>query len=225
MFYPEQTVDGVVSRIGGPALRKLCRELPVLPHIERVGGGGVPTTGGCGMVRCPVGQAVITRACGDGLLQYFHTIVHTVPPLFLPHRHPSSSSSSSSHNDNDNDNADLLHSCWINSLHLAIVTTGSSIVTAPLIGAGARGAPLDIAISTAAAAVSQFSATNNATCTNNHQQANHYHDNDDYDCDDNYDAGTIIELVVRNDHDAQQLIDAMENAIDGISIPKKHTND
>ena len=91
MFYPEQTIDGIVGRLGGTKLREVIRrDIPVLPDVERVGGGGIEE-GGRGTVRCPVGSAVVTRTVGDGgggddgveLVRHFDYLVHTVPPLFV----------------------------------------------------------------------------------------------------------------------------------------------
>ena len=131
MFYSMQSVDGIVSLHGGAELRKACEELPVHEDVELVGGGG-NKSGGFGSVRCPVGSAVITKPFGDAITKNYSSIIHTVPPLW-----PGSGGSKLSLEDA----TALLRSCY----YKAFVTgfnTGAAIVTAPLIGSGARRAPV-----------------------------------------------------------------------------------
>ena len=63
MLYPVESVDGVVTAIGGRALRKLCAEA-----VAELPGG-----------RLEPGQAAITLS--GGLERSFGYIIHTVPPF------------------------------------------------------------------------------------------------------------------------------------------------
>ena len=81
MFYPVQSVDGVLGLHGGAELREVCRRVPVRDGVELVGGGG-NAVGGYGLARCPVGTAVSTPACGSAVREHHDAVVHTVPPLW-----------------------------------------------------------------------------------------------------------------------------------------------
>ncbi|KAG8466606.1 hypothetical protein KFE25_007985 [Diacronema lutheri] len=129
MMYSVQVVDGMVGMLGGDALRKECRRLPIR------GPRGSD-------VRCPQGEAVRTSAPG-GLAKLFGGIVHTVPPFYK--------------------RADtggpcpewraLLERCWLRALDAA---SPGPVVAAPLLGAGARGAPVGAASHVAARAAASW---------------------------------------------------------------------
>eukprot|EP00931_Biecheleriopsis_adriatica_P081970 TRINITY_DN55342_c0_g1_i1.p1 TRINITY_DN55342_c0_g1~~TRINITY_DN55342_c0_g1_i1.p1 ORF type:complete len:281 (+),score=48.79 TRINITY_DN55342_c0_g1_i1:49-843(+) len=125
MFYPMQVVDGRVHALGGGAMKEACAQLPLQ-----------------GGVRCPTGKAVVTPATSE-LGQFFGAIVHAVPPLYMA---PGWSN--------------VLSSCWRTALEAALhckagTSTASKdeqvfTVACPLLGAGARGAPVDEAARVAA---------------------------------------------------------------------------
>jgi len=135
MFYAVQCVDGIVSLHGGAPLRKACEQLPIRESEELIGGGG-NRCGGFGSVRCPVGSAVITGAYGDAIKKNYHFIVHTVPPLW-PGVGGSKLEKESA--------ISLLRSSFSQAFESGF-SAGAEVVTAPLIGAGARKAPESIAI-------------------------------------------------------------------------------
>lgn len=122
--FPAQAVDGVVHRLAGSSLRDLCAAIPA----------------GADGVRCAVGSAVKT---GPGALPHYGAVVHAVPPFW------------------DDRNRDL----WAAALRdtyaaafLAADSGASSLarcidVSTPLVGAGARGAPLSEAAAVAADAI------------------------------------------------------------------------
>ena len=78
--------------------------------------------------RCPVGHAVVTGPGGAELQAHFDRLVHTVPPFYDHHPDPEH----------------FLREAYRNSL--AVAFGSSSRVACPLLGAGGRGFPLDIAI-------------------------------------------------------------------------------
>jgi O-acetyl-ADP-ribose deacetylase (regulator of RNase III) len=81
--------------------------------------------------RCPVGHAVVTGPGGSLLQEHFDWIVHTVPPFFRHHPDPE----------------EHLMQCYRYALALAF--DKGSRVACPLLGAGARGFPLDVALNLA----------------------------------------------------------------------------
>lgn len=126
MLYPTQVVDGVVHRLGGAALRQALA-------------AAAPESGG---VRCDVGAAVVTPAVGA--LTEFDLIAHTPPP-FWPDRAWQQA-----------EWALQLGGCYVASAAALrrVIATGAPLrIAAPLLGAGAAGAPVGAAARAAAAAV------------------------------------------------------------------------
>lgn len=130
MMYSVQVVDGLITMLGGEALRRECRRLPVR------GPWGSD-------IRCPQGEAVRTGAPG-GLAKLFGSIVHTVPPFFARDEQTGAPS---------REWRALLRSCWLRALEEA---APGPVITAPLLGAGARGAPVGEASRVAASAVASW---------------------------------------------------------------------
>lgn len=129
MLYPISVVDGMVSMLGGKELRRECAKLAVL------GPAGSD-------VRCPIGSAVRTGAPG-GLGALFGAIVHAVPPFFA-------------RTDADEPAPEWrteLRRCWLRALAVA---EPSASIAAPLLGAGARGAPTEEAARVAAGATAEW---------------------------------------------------------------------
>jgi O-acetyl-ADP-ribose deacetylase (regulator of RNase III) len=128
MLYPISVVDGMVGMLGGRELRRECASLAVL------GPAGSD-------VRCPIGDAVRTGAPG-GLKALFGAIVHTVPPFFARTAAQPAPEWRSA-----------LRRCWLRALDVA---EPSASIAAPLLGAGARGAPTEEAASVAADAAAEW---------------------------------------------------------------------
>jgi O-acetyl-ADP-ribose deacetylase (regulator of RNase III) len=87
---------------------------------------------------CPVGDAVVTSAGSGKLRESYEKIVHTTPPFFKYHENPRGA----------------LRSCYTKALQRAF-EEGERVAT-PLLGAGARGFPIDEAVSVAATAAGEW---------------------------------------------------------------------
>jgi O-acetyl-ADP-ribose deacetylase (regulator of RNase III) len=84
---------------------------------------------------CPAGTAVETSPGNEALKYNYDRIIHVTPPFFKYH--------------DDNINPiDVLHQCYRSALDLAFEKNNQK-VACPLIGAGARGFPYNVAISVA----------------------------------------------------------------------------
>ncbi|KAL7570676.1 hypothetical protein ACA910_014949 [Epithemia clementina (nom. ined.)] len=142
MLYAVSVVDGLVHQLGGWPLRVACQwhSWQTSPQPP-----------------CPVGSAVITRHAATALTQHYNAIVHTTPPFY---RH-------------DDDPQEKLAQCYQSALSLVVEeeeeessgrqppspSQSSSLrVACPLLGAGARGFPVDIAIQVAAKACTEWLA-------------------------------------------------------------------
>ena len=128
MMFSAAVVDGLVHQLGGVRLAAECK----LKGLMRGGG-----------VTCPEGTSIVTSPGGSELRAEYDHIVHTVPPFF---KHPPKE---------DCDVVEMLRSCYRSSLDLAFDTfeygsVEEQRVAAPLLGAGCRGFPVDIAIKVAA---------------------------------------------------------------------------
>ena len=126
MFYPVQVIDGVVGQMGGKALREVCADLPVVGSDD---------------VRCPVGQAVATIAPGR-LGDIFDMLIHAVPPLW-PRRGTKSSAK------DIRDAERLLADSYLSAFKYASEMPPRSVLLCPLLGCGARGAPVNVSIASA----------------------------------------------------------------------------
>ena len=131
MMFPFNVVDGLVHQLGGWKLALHCYMLPTTKEDER----------------CPVGQAVSTPPGGKLLAAEYDKIVHTVPPFYA--------------HDSCNPE-DELFQCYERALtvseeHLATQAEGLPLrIACPLLGAGARGFPLETSIDIAARASLQW---------------------------------------------------------------------
>lgn len=128
MMFSAAVVDGLVHQLGGIRLAAECK----LKGLLRGDG-----------VTCPEGTSIVTSPGGSELRAEYDHIVHTVPPFF---KHPPKE---------DCDVVEMLRSCYRSSLDLGFDTfdDGSAEeqrVAVPLLGAGCRGFPVDIAIKVAA---------------------------------------------------------------------------
>ncbi|QSX78616.1 O-acetyl-ADP-ribose deacetylase [Agrilutibacter solisilvae] len=116
-------VDGAIHRAAGPGLLAECR---ALPEIEPE-------------VRCPTGQARITRGCR---LHARH-VIHTVGPVW---------------GGGHDGEADLLASCYRESLRLAEDNNIDSIAF-PAISCGVYGYPVESAAPVAVATLREWAQT------------------------------------------------------------------
>ncbi len=124
MLYPVSVVDGMVHHLGGWPLRMEIAQLPTIDRDENI--------------KCRLGEAVVTSSCSklfipsSGLSKEYSYVVHTAPPFY-------------NHCPSD-DPCKILRLCYRNSLTKAFAITNTTRVAVPLLGAGARGFPLDIAV-------------------------------------------------------------------------------
>ena len=135
LFYPPQAIDGLV-------------------HGARGDSSGGDSSGGAALaaaiselpivqgedIRCPTGSSVLTAAYGDLRECYAH-VVHCVAPFY----------------DSDRWHEQLL-SCYMSAFDIAD-SCGAETVAVPLLGAGARGAPIELAADIAATAASIWSGS------------------------------------------------------------------
>lgn len=134
IVYPCQTVDGLVHEFGGAELLRLAHAVP----YQRGGDLGE---------RCRVGHAVCTPAAGE-LLDSYQYVVHAVAPVY-PHA-PAYTSAG----------ADGRVGAWrrlmVSTYHSALTAAAEASISSlaiPLLGAGARGAPVEDAARAAAHAL------------------------------------------------------------------------
>ena len=123
MLFSANVVDGLVHQLGGWKLMLQCKLLPNIHDDEK----------------CPVGHAVYTYSGGKELEEQFDKIIHTSPPFFKHHEEPEYH----------------LAQCYRNALKLAfnrdLYTTNNHYrIASPLLGAGARGFPIEKALEIAA---------------------------------------------------------------------------
>lgn len=127
MLFSAAVIDGLVHQLGGLRLRAECK-------LKRTMDSGTGE-------RCPVGKAVATSSGGSDLKNEYDHIVHTVPPFFRQHPQV----------------VGELRCCYQESLDLAFALEGEADVghqetrvAVPLLGAGCRGFPLEVALNIAA---------------------------------------------------------------------------
>lgn len=116
MLFPVSVVDGLVHLHGGWKLQAECK-------WKYLKSGGEA---------CPVGTAVQTSAGNATLAEHYDAIIHTTPPFYKHHAEPER----------------LLGQCYQAALEMAFSTSSKNRmrrVAFPLLGAGARGFPVEIA--------------------------------------------------------------------------------
>jgi O-acetyl-ADP-ribose deacetylase (regulator of RNase III) len=125
MMYPVSVVDGLVHLTGGYKLRAECQWKRFLKHPP-----------------CPEGEAVLTSA---GSMADYKAIIHTTPPFYKHYNGISSTATTPEA---------CLRRCYDNALQLAFSESRLIFgrVACPLLGAGARGFPVDVAVTVAAQA-------------------------------------------------------------------------
>jgi O-acetyl-ADP-ribose deacetylase (regulator of RNase III) len=125
MMYAVSVVDGLVHQVGGLPLKLTIQMLPVLASPDE---------------KCPVGHAVKTVSFGQSDTTYPDGIIHTTPPFY------------EFYGKGADDPCQKLGECYRNSLELAFEDHCVHRVAVPLLGAGCRGFPLDVAIDVASSA-------------------------------------------------------------------------
>jgi O-acetyl-ADP-ribose deacetylase (regulator of RNase III) len=83
---------------------------------------------------CPVGSAVETSAGEDRLSRDFSRVIHTTPPFYKFEKTP----------------VQMLSKCYESALQKAFYCPAGARVATPLLGAGARGFPAEVAMEVAA---------------------------------------------------------------------------
>lgn len=124
MLFPVSVIDGLVHLHGGWKLQAEC-------SWKRIAHGGKP---------CPVGTAIETSAGNSTLAEHYDTIIHTTPPFY----------------NNEEEPERLLRDCYDAALERAFskaIGFETRRVAVPLLGAGARGFPLETAIQVAVQSV------------------------------------------------------------------------
>lgn len=123
MLFAANVVDGLVHQLGGRKLALHCEILPSITNGEK----------------CPVGHAVCTPAGGAELKLEYDTIVNTVPPFYEHHPDPEH----------------YLAECYKEAILLAgnlSLPESPLRIASPLLGAGGRGFPTELAVKIAASA-------------------------------------------------------------------------
>jgi len=125
MMYSVSVIDGLVHQMGGLSMQFEIKMLPVLTAPDE---------------KCPVGQAVKTTF-GKSAKYYPGGIIHTTPPFYKFF--------------DTNDPLEALRQCYSNSLWKAFSNNtldegNMTRVAVPLLGAGCRGFPVDVASEIAA---------------------------------------------------------------------------
>ena len=123
MMYPVSVIDGLVHQLGGWRLQLECAQLPVIQNNDE---------------KCPIGYAVKTSNGNKELLNEFDYIIHTTPRFYSHY---------------DGNPIDALEQCYKNSLDLAFSSSGDKPeirVACPILGSGARGFPMNVAMQVAA---------------------------------------------------------------------------
>mmetsp|Transcript_34862 Transcript_34862/g.52012 ORF Transcript_34862/g.52012 Transcript_34862/m.52012 type:complete len:234 (-) Transcript_34862:40-741(-) len=162
MLFPASVIDGLVHQLGGTKLQYECQFHRYIKGEDKA---------------CPIGQAVVTSTYSK-LQKEYDAIIHTTPPFFLHdgrkedvvdglrmcYRHSFevafSHGSQVRVSGNENENSKGLFGFSLFSYFSALtekyIKKGTQneddliIAAVPLLGAGARGFPLDIAIDIAA---------------------------------------------------------------------------
>ena len=154
LLYPAQAVDGVVHALGGAELRRRLNELPSHKIMAPPAGGDSKHRTLVEEVRCAEGNAVVVTTAGCCELErMFDMICHTVPP-FWPRNQRNSTPDTCSDTSTDTSTWQrTMRSCYISSVNALVGATAVSgldsradtpglWIATPLLGAGARGAPV-----------------------------------------------------------------------------------
>ena len=155
MLYPVSVIDGLVHSAGGPKLAFECKMINVFK-------GG-----------CPVGNAVETSPGSDSLYKCYDRIIHTTPPFF---QNCNNESNDKSKDGITRNTTEILHQCYKSALKIAFEggnQTQEIKVACPIIGAGARGFPYDVAVNVAAHESREWLGMDNNECSDKNDQSPH----------------------------------------------------
>ena len=170
MMYAVSVIDGLVHQLGGWKLRAACQWYQLQAQVQQSTGflgddkepdqdhdtatqATTPQNSQRTMVEaCPIGHVVETTQACDDLLHHYAAIWHTAPPFYGHHDQPEqrlaqcyqSALQRLNHHSTNNKNKDV---------RLAV----------PLVGAGARGFPVDVAIHVAAQVCADWMLEHKAT--------------------------------------------------------------
>jgi O-acetyl-ADP-ribose deacetylase (regulator of RNase III) len=158
MLFSSNVVDGLVHQLGGSRLTWELDQISVVSSDTNAN------------IKCHEGNAVWTNMDEDGymstdLANQYHAVVHTVPPFYTAkHSHSQELSFE--------DPTAILRNCYHNAIEVALQKSSDSgigsgtdttskqnkrvVLSFPLLGAGCRGFPVDIAIETAATATMEW---------------------------------------------------------------------
>lgn len=154
MLYPASVIDGLVHAAGGPKLAFECKMI----HFFKGG--------------CEVGNAIETSPGGEALYKCYDRIIHTTPPFFKDQNNESNDK-----NENRNrSTTETLHQCYKSALKYAFEGGNQRQeikVACPILGAGARGFPYDVAINVAAYEGREWLEMDNNECDSKWEQLPH----------------------------------------------------
>ncbi|CAE7680923.1 O-acetyl-ADP-ribose deacetylase [Symbiodinium microadriaticum] len=141
VYYQDDVVDGRIHKAGGPALGRLCRRLPELPPEDDPDGPfPSPYT-----QRCEIGGARLTKVPEGGeLVQHCQYVAHAVVPIWAGDLDL----------EEQNRRLSLLTKAYA-SAFAAAASSSSPVrrICSPLLGAGAKQFPIDLAARCASEAV------------------------------------------------------------------------
>ena len=145
LLLPENVLDGLVHQHAGWRLRaELCFvKRKMAARLSAVVGNTSSTE------PCPVGTAVVTSA--GALRPKYQWIVHTAPPFFSSEEDPSSIITKENSGERQR-----LYQCYHNSWRLGFSGSQTARLATPLLGAGCRGFPLNVALSVAVDATTDW---------------------------------------------------------------------
>eukprot|EP00816_Leptocylindrus_hargravesii_P008653 CAMPEP_0196820366 /NCGR_PEP_ID=MMETSP1362-20130617/74947_1 /TAXON_ID=163516 /ORGANISM="Leptocylindrus danicus, Strain CCMP1856" /LENGTH=186 /DNA_ID=CAMNT_0042199217 /DNA_START=242 /DNA_END=802 /DNA_ORIENTATION=+ len=173
MLYASSVVDGLVHQLGGWQLRLECSMKPVIEGDDQ---------------KCPVGKCITTYTRGGRLLEEYDAIVHTTPPFYRHHSHGNPVSD--------------LRQCYRTSLSTAVSVCNNGVIALPLLGAGGRGFPLDLAIDVAASEIIEWCGDLGSLVMD--------HRRDDHD---NGNSHNIVAFGIPELSNAESLIQAIEKKV------------
>ena len=145
ILYASETVDGTVTEYGGFEFEKMVKQLPLDPTLSQE--QYYP-------IRCPTGQARTIPSVGY-LTHNFETLILAVAPFYESH---------------DDDDASA---CWKTELQSAYRNAfklAHGTVATPLLGAGARGIPVEEAAQVATDSIVSFLKNNSNNNNNNNNE-------------------------------------------------------